>query len=167
MAFQQTVGFMPARGLAGNPVNPSEVVHTHYNPLSDGTVEAGKFCFAKAVEGQGEKFGFASLKGEAGQYPLGIAVRWMIGHTLNVTDEATLQFMQGQHVTVAKRGQFYFRMPEGKVAKAGDDVYVNPTTGEVAFAEGAGFVDTGWQVVGINGMDYAEGDEIIVIENWS
>ena len=166
MALQQSVGFMPARGLPGNPVNPSEVVHLHYNPLSDGTVEAGKFCFAVAVEGEGEKFGFASGKGQAGQYPLGIAVRWLVGHTLCVTDEATTTYFKGQHVTVAKRGQFYFAMPEGKVAKNGDDVYVNPTTGEVAFAEAEGFVDTGWQVVAINGQDYAEGDEIIVIENW-
>ena len=166
MAFQQTVGFMPHRGLPGNPVNPSEVVHIHYNPLSDGTVEAGKFCFAKAVEGEGEKFGFASATGAQGDAPLGIAVRWLVGHTLNVTDEATTVFMHGQHITVAKKGQFYFAVPEGMLAKAGDDVYVNPVTGAVAFEKGTDFVATGWKVVGINGQAYAQEDELIIIENW-
>ena len=166
MAFQQSVGFMPAIGLAGNPVNPSEVIHLHYNPLSDGTVEAGKFCFAAGVEGDGEKFGFASATGAAGVAPLGLAVRWLVGHTLNVTAEATMSYMHGQHVTVAKRGQFYFAMPAGKVAKIGDAVYVNPTNAEVAFEKADGFVETGWMVVGINGRDYAEEDEVIVIENW-
>lgn len=167
MAFQQTVGINICRGLPGNPVNPSEVVHIHYNPLSDGTVEAGKFCFAKAVEGEGEKFGFASATAEAGQAPLGIAVRWMVGHTLSVNDEYTTKFMHGQHITVAKRGQFYFAVPEGKLAQIGNDVLVNPVTGDVAFEVTEGFVATGWKVVGMNGQGYAQEDELIIIENWS
>lgn len=164
--FQQTVGYMPQIGLAGNPVNPSEVVHIHYNPLSDGTVRVGQFCFAKAAEGEGEKFGFASATGAEGAAPLGLVVRNLIGHMLNVTDTHTDVYMAGQHITVAKKGQFYVAVPMGKLAKVGAGVVVNPKTGEMAFEQAEGFVATGWKVVGINGRDYAEEDEIVIIENW-
>ena len=165
--FQQSVGYMPARGLPGNPVNPSEVVHLHYNPLSDGTVRVGQFCFAKEVEGDGEKFGWASAVGAEGQAVLGLVVRNLIGHMLNVVDTHTDAFMHGQHITVAKRGQFYVAVPAGELAKEGDKVYVDPMTGAMSFAEGNGKVATGWMVRGINGRPYSEEDEIVVIENWS
>ena len=164
--FQQTVGYVPARGLPGNPVNPSEVVHIHYNPLSDGTVRVGHFCFAKPVEGEGEKFGYASLTGADAAALLGFVVRSLMGHMLNITDTHTDVYMAGQHITVAKKGQFYMAVPEGKIAVVGKDVFVKPATGEVAFEEAEGFVATGWKVVAINGQDYAADDEIIVIENW-
>ena len=67
MGFQAVVKTDPAVGIAGQEVNPKQAVYTAFNYVSDGTVQAGTFCFATALKGNvtGET-NIVSLKGTSG-----------------------------------------------------------------------------------------------------
>ena len=72
MGFQKSVASMPAIGLPGTEVNPGQATYTAFNYLSDGTVFAGGFAFAKDVEENGPVgFNAASATGKAGARVLG------------------------------------------------------------------------------------------------
>ena len=58
---QNIVGLVPALGVDGQQVVVGQAEYLAYNPLSDGTVKAGTFCFKATNSGNGEKFALASL----------------------------------------------------------------------------------------------------------
>ena len=75
MALQNAVGLNYALGIAGQQVVIGQAEYLAYNPLSDGTVKAGAFCFKKAGSGNGEVFAHAALTGAADAVPLGFVER--------------------------------------------------------------------------------------------
>ncbi|WP_462337128.1 structural cement protein Gp24, partial [Parasutterella excrementihominis] len=75
--LQKSVGLYPAIGIPGQQVAFNQAVYTPQNYLSDGTVQCGGFAFAVAASrtGTAVKFPIASLKGSAGDKPIGFVER--------------------------------------------------------------------------------------------
>lgn len=164
MALQKSVGLNYALGIPGQQVVVGQAEYAVYNPLSDGTVKAGTFCFKKAGTGNGEVFAHASLTGAASDQPIGFVERVVDTYIPTVGGDATQVYPAGAAVTVAIRGQYYIEAPAA-IASDGLGVFINPTTGAISIAAsaGTGEVDTGWTCrIPNGGTSAAQGDLVIV-----
>lgn len=162
MGFQKTVSLMPAVGLAGSEVNVGQAIYTAENFASDGTAEVGQFAFAAAVEGEGEKFGFA---GKTGSKLLGFVERNHVGNLRNVFTEASTVLQKGIGLNIAVRGQFFMNAVGS--ATDGQAVLCDPASGEVTYGNAGEANDTGWKVRLPNGVTEVEEGDLVIVENWS
>lgn len=165
MGFQKSVASMPAIGLPGTEVNPGQATYTAFNYLSDGTVFAGGFAFAKDVEKNGPVgFNAASATGKAGARVLGFVERNLISTLPNPLVEASNTYQAGLGLNIAVRGQFY--AVAAGAATEGQAVLCDPATGEVTYGDAGAATDTGWKVRMPQGViDAVEGD-IVIYENF-
>ena len=161
MGFQAVVNTDPAIGIPGQEVNPRQAVYTAFNYVSDGTVQAGAFAFAKALEGATPtEQNVISLTGDAGAKPVGFVERDVIASIPTLTDDSTQVYPEGVCPPVAIRGQFY-AVATG-AATEGQAVLCDPTSGEITYGEAGAANDTGWKVVLPRGVStIAEGDTVI------
>ena len=162
MGFQKTVSLMPAIGLAGSEVNVGQAIYTAENFASDGTAEVGQFAFAAAVEGEGEKFGFA---GKTGTKLLGFVERNHVGNLRNVFTEASTVLQKGIGLNIAVRGQFFMNAVGS--ATDGQAVLCDPASGVVTYGNAGEGNDTGWKVRLPNGVTEVEEGDLVIVENWS
>ena len=95
MALPNAVGLKYALGIAGQQVVIGQAEYLAYNPLSDGTVKAGTFCFKKAGTGNGEAFAHASATGAASDLPLGFVERVVDSYIPTVGGDATQVYPAG------------------------------------------------------------------------
>lgn len=161
MGFQAVVKTDPAVGIAGQEVNPKQAVYTAFNYVSDGTVQAGTFCFVTALKGNvtGET-NVVSLKGTSGAKPVGFVERDVIATIPTLTADASQVYPQGVCPPIAIRGQFY-AVATG-TATEGQSVLCDPTTGAITYGDAGATNDTGWRVVFPRGVKtIAEGDTVI------
>lgn len=167
MPLQKSVGNSYALGVPGQQVVVGQAEYASYNPLSDGTVKAGTFCFKKAGTGNGEAFAHASATGAASDLPLGFVERVVDTYIPTVGGDATQVYPAGAALTVAIRGQFYFTAP-AEISSDGLKIVVNPTTGVLAVKAdtGEGEVDTGWTCRIPNGGTSAAKDDIVIAERF-
>ena len=167
MALQNAVGLSYALGIAGQQVVIGQAEYLAYNPLSDGTVKAGAFCFKKAGSGNGEVFAHASSTGAADAVPLGFVERVVDSYIPTVGDDATQLYPAGAALTVAIRGQYYIEAPAA-IASDGLGVFINPTTGAISIASsaGTGEIDTGWTCRIPNGGTSAAQGDIVIVERF-
>lgn len=167
MALQNAVGLNYALGIAGQQVVIGQAEYLAYNPLSDGTVKAGAFCFKKAGSGNGEVFAHASLTGAADAVLLGFVERVVDSYIPTVGGDATQVYPAGAALTVAIRGQYYIEAPAA-IASDGLGVFINPTTGAISIADSAGNgeVDTGWTCRIPNGGTSAAQGDIVIVERF-
>lgn len=168
MALQKSVGLNYALGIPGQQVVVGQAEYASYNPLSDGTVKAGAFCFKKALSGNGEGFAGATLLGAADtDLPLGFVERVTDTYIPTVAGEATSVYPAGAAVTVAICGQFYIEAPAA-IASDGLPVYIKPTTGalNISASKGEGEVDTGWICRIPNGGASAQQGDIVIVERF-
>ena len=167
MALQNAVGLSYALGIAGQQVVIGQAEYLAYNPLSDGTVKAGAFCFKKAGSGNGEVFAHASLTGASDAVPLGFVERVVDSYIPTVGGDATQVYPAGAALTVAIRGQYYIEAPAA-IASDGLGVFINPTTGAISIAAsaGTGEVDTGWTCRIPNGGTSAAQGDIVIVERF-
>lgn len=165
MGFQKSVASMPAIGLPGTEVNPGQATYTAFNYLSDGTVFAGGFAFAKDVEENGPVgFNAASATGKADARVLGFVERNLISTLPNPLVEASNTYQAGLGLNIAVRGQFY--AVAAGAATEGQSVLCDPATGEVTYGDAGAATDTGWKVRMPQGViDAVEGD-IVIYENF-
>lgn len=165
MGFQKSVASMPAIGLPGTEVNPGQATYTAFNYLSDGTVFAGGFAFAKDVEENGPVgFNAASATGKAGARVLGFVERNLISTLPNPMVEASNTYQAGLGLNIAVRGQFY--AVAAGAATEGQSVLCDPATGDVTYGDAGAATDTGWKVRMPQGViDAVEGD-IVIYENF-
>lgn len=165
MGFQAVVNTDPAIGIAGQEVNPSQAVYTAFNYVSDGTVQAGAFCYAVAVEGTAPtEQNTVSLKGAAGAVPVGFVERDVIATIPSLTADSTQVYPEGVCPPVAIRGQFY-AVATG-AATEGQAVLCNPETGEVTYGEAGAANDTGWKVVLPRGVKTIAKGDIVIYQNF-
>lgn len=166
MAFQKVVNVDPAIATPGLEVNPGQAVYTAFNYVSDGTVEAGGFAFAVAIEddaGGAHVMNSASKKGSAGDKVLGFVERNLIG-ALNPLVEATNVYPLGQGLPIAIRGQFY-AVATG-AATEGQSVLCDPTTGAITYGTAGATNDTGWVVRLPRGVEEVASGDIVIYENF-
>ena len=96
MGFQAAVKTDPAIGIPGQEVNPRQAVYTAFNYVSDGTVPAGGFAFAVALNGTSQtEQNVLSAKAEAGAKPVGFVERDVIATIPAPTDDATQVYPKG------------------------------------------------------------------------
>lgn len=165
MALQKSVGLVPAIGIAGQEVVVGQAIYLNHNPLSDGTVQAGKFAFKATASGAGEVFGTASATGSV---LLGFVERVVDASITNVLDDVATVYPAGCEVTVAIRGQFYFNAPNA-ISADGQKVWVNGTTGAIrvgAEESGDSEIDTGWVCKIPNGGTSAAKDDLVIVERF-
>ena len=167
MPLQKSVGNSYALGVPGQQVVIGQAEYLAYNPLSDGTVKAGTFCFKKAGSGNGEVFAHASATGASAAVPLGIVERVVDSYIPTVGGDATQVYPAGAALTVAVRGQYYIEAP-ATIASDGLGVFINPTTGAISIAASAGGseVDTGWTCRIPNGGTSAAKGDIVIVERF-
>lgn len=155
--LQKSVGLYPAIGIPGQQVAFNQAVYTPQNYLSDGTVQCGGFAFAVAASttGTAVKFPIASLKGSAGDKPIGFVERTFTASIELDTDTPDI-YPKGSELTIAVRGDYYIDAPAA--ATVGQAVLCNPTTGAITFGTAGATNDTGWTVQTAG----AKGDTIII-----
>ena len=167
MGFQKTINLDPAIGMPGAEVNPGQAVYTAFNFVSDGTVRAGTFAFAKTLDSNGDpitKMNQASATSETGAKVLGFVERNLIGNLISPLVEASDVYSAGLGLPIAIRGQFY-AIASG-AAQAGQSVLCDPATGEVTYGAAGAANDTGWVVKFPRGVsEVAEGD-LVIYENF-
>ena len=110
--LQKSVGLYPAIGIPGQQVAFNQAVYTPQNYLSDGTVQCGSFAFAVAASttGTAVKFPIASLKGSAGDKPIGFVERTFTASIELGTDTPDI-YPKGSELTIAVRGDYYIVAP--------------------------------------------------------
>lgn len=157
--MQKEVSLYPALGKPGQEVAVGTAVYTPVNYLSDGTVVAGGFAFAKA--GKDREVGdpiapLASAKATAGAQVLG----FVCGDFTSVIpygEMATDVYPEGANLTIARQGDFYVLSTEA--VEVGKALLCDPTTGKVTYGEKDAANDTGWRT-----MTAAKGEgEVIII----
>lgn len=155
--LQKSVGLYPAIGIPGQQVAFNQAVYTPQNYLSDGTVQCGGFAFAVAATttGTAVKFPFASLKGSAGDKPIGFVERTFTASIALGTDTPDI-YPKGSELTIAVRGDYYIVAPAA--ATLGQAVLCDPTSGAITFGTAGATNDTGWTVQTAG----AKGDTIII-----
>lgn len=155
MALQKTVGLEYAAGVAGDPVNVTDVVMTAVNPIAETDITVGNFVFPGTDPLKQVKAG--------GEGVVGLAMRVQGYPNYEITSEGSLVAPKGAGVAVAVRGYFYVKTATG--ATVGQGVFANKTTGAVHTGGVAGTVEgcvkTSWKV-----MTAGEKDSTIVIGNW-
>ncbi len=153
--FQKSVKLYPAVGVPGQEVNPGQAIYTAENYISDGTLAAGGFAFAKASDGDVKT---ASATGTGA--PLGFVERNGVSVITNPLTEATNVYVSGSSAPIALRGQFY-AIATG-AATEGQSVLCDPATGAVTYGASGAANDTGWVVILPAGLaSAAEGDVVI------
>lgn len=165
MALQNAVGLNYALGIAGQQVVIGQAEYLAYNPLSDGTVKAGAFCFKQAGSGNGEVFAHASLTGTD---VLGFVERVVDSYIPTVGGDATQVYPAGAALTVAIRGQYYIEAPAAITAD-GLKVWIDGSTGAIRIgAEDSGSteIDTGWICRIPNGGTSAAQGDIVIVERF-
>lgn len=165
MGFQAVVKTDPAVGIAGQEVNPKQAVYTAFNYVSDGTVQAGTFCFATALKGNvtGET-NVVSLKGTPGAKPVGFVERDVIATIPTLTADASQVYPQGVCPPIAIRGQFY-AVATGTVTE-GQSVLCDPVTGAITYGAAGTTNDTGWRVVFPRGVKSVAKDDVVIYQNF-
>jgi hypothetical protein len=166
MALQKTVGLVPEIGKDGQEVVIGQAEYLTYNPLSDGTATAGKFCFNKADSGDGIEFGHASLSASASAYPLGLVEAVADATIASMASEYQSVYPEGAALTVAVKGQYYITAPSA--CTNGQKVFVAFASGNIVIGDtaGEGQVDTGWTVRVPNGKASASAGDIIIVEKY-
>ena len=165
MGFQKVVNTDPAIATPGLEVNPGQAVYTAFNFVSDGTVEAGGFAFAVALEeGGASAMNAASKKASAGAKVLGFVERNLIGTITNPLVSATNVYPKGTGLPIAIRGQFY-AIATG-AATEGQSVLCDPTTGAVTYGTAGTANDTGWVVRLPRGVEEVASGDIVIYENF-
>lgn len=165
MGFQAVVKTDPAVGIAGQEVNPKQAVYTAFNYVSDGTVQAGTFCFATALKDNvtGET-NIVSLKGTSGAKPVGFVERDVIASIPTLTADASQVYPQGACPPIAIRGQFY-AVATGAVTE-GQSVLCDPATGAITYGAAGTTNDTGWRVIFPRGVKSAAKDDVVIYQNF-
>lgn len=167
MGFQKTINLDPAIGMPGAEVNPGQAVYTAFNFVSDGTVRAGTFAFAKTLDSNGypiTKMNQASATSNSGAKVLGFVERNLIGNLISPLVEASDVYSAGLGLPIAIRGQFYANA--SGTAQAGQSVLCDPATGNVTYGAAGAANDTGWVVRFPRGVsEVAEGD-LVIYENF-
>lgn len=155
MALQKSVGLEYATGVAGDPVNVTDVVMTAVNPTAETNITVGNFVFQGTDKLKQVK--------QDGEGVVGLAMRVQAYPNYEITSEGSLVVPKGAGVAVAVKGYFYVKT--ATVATVGQAVFANKKTGAVhtGGAEGTvdGCVKTSWKV-----MTAGEKDSTIVIGNW-
>ncbi len=165
MGFQAVVKTDPAVGIAGQEVNPRQAVYTAFNYVSDGTVPAGGFAFAVALNGTSQtEQNVLSAKAEAGAKPVGFVERDVIATIPAPTDDATQVYPKGTCPPVAIRGQFY-AIATGAVTE-GQSVLCDPATGAITYGAAGTTNDTGWRVIFPRGVKSAAKDDVVIYQNF-
>lgn len=165
MGFQAVVKTDPAVGIAGQEVNPKQAVYTAFNYVSDGTVQAGTFCFATALKGNvtGET-NIVSLKGTSGAKPVGFVERDVIATIPTLTADASQVYPQGACPPIAIRGQFYAVATDA--VTEGQSVLCDPDTGAITYGAAGTTNDTGWRVIFPRGVKSAAKDDVVIYQNF-
>lgn len=165
MGFQAVVKTDPAVGIAGQEVNPKQAVYTAFNYVSDGTVQAGTFCFATELKGNvtGET-NVVSLKGTSGAKLVGFVERDVIATIPTLTADASQVYPQGVCPPIAIRGQFY-AVATGE-ATEGQSVLCDPTTGTITYGTAGDTNGTGWQVVFPRGVKSVVKGDVVIYQNF-
>lgn len=138
--FQNEVRSTQALGVAGEP---SKAMHSYYNTFAgltaDNTIKFGSFVFSSGAANAKE---FEVVGGSVNADKLlGIAIRDRAFYGCAESD----LIPQGQPITICNRGNVYIETE--LVAKRGQSVEVDKTTGNVTFADAAGTNASGWVVV--------------------
>lgn len=160
--FQRRVG-APARGLPGMNVNPSALVTTAFNYLSDGNLEPGGFAFEAAPTGQDVCFAY---KAKEGGYLLGMVVRSNTGQFNLPEVSSSGTYHMGASVTIAVRGQIEAVVPAGQTPTFKQAVLCDPATGAVTYGKAGDPNDTGWDVRFFPGQSSAQAGDLVIYENW-
>lgn len=165
MGFQAVVKTDPAVGIAGQEVNPKQAVYTAFNYVSDGTVQAGAFCFATALEGDVTgKTDVVSLKGTSDAKLVGFVERDVIATIPTLTADASQVYPKGVCPPIAIRGQFY-AVATGTVAE-GQSVLCDPATGAITYGDANAANNTGWRVVFPRGVKTIAGGDTVIYQNF-
>lgn len=166
MALQKSVGLVQALGIDGQEVTVGQAVYAANNPLSDGTVKAGAFCFKGSASGDGEEFEYATATVSASMPVIGFVERVVDTAIADAKAEYQQTYPQGAPLTVAIRGQYYLKATES--ADDGDKVLVTIADGTIHFGSsaGAGQVDSGWTVKIPNGGASASSGDIVIVERF-
>ncbi|TLD85798.1 hypothetical protein [Helicobacter sp. MIT 05-5294] len=136
--FQDEVRATQALGVAGEP---SKAIHSYYNTFaglaSDDNVKFGGFVFS-STDANAKEF---EAVGANGGNILGICIKDRAFYGNGVSAAVP----KGMPITICNAGNVYIETE--KVAKRGQSVEVDTTTGEVTFADAAGANASGWYVV--------------------
>lgn len=138
MSFQNEVRATQALGVAGDP---SKAIHSYYNTfaglVADDNVKFGSFVFASTKADAKEW----EVVGKGGGAVLGICVRDKAFYAC-----AQEEFIpQGSPITICNAGNVYIETEA--VAKRGQSVEVDSTTGAVTFSDTPTAKASGWFVV--------------------
>ena len=138
MPFQNKIRTNQALGVAGEP---SKAMHSYYNTIAglatDDNLKFGSFALSSTAPNAKEW----EVVGKAGGAVLGVVVRDRTFY--GCSENATIP--KGQPITICNRGNVYVETE--LVAKRGQSVEVDKTTGEVTFENAAGANASGWVVV--------------------
>lgn len=167
MGFQKVVNTDPVIATPGLEVNPGQAVYSAFNYVSDGTVEAGGFAFAVAIEedaGGPATMNQASKKGSAGAKVLGFVERNLSGVLSSPLISASNVYPLGTGVPIAIRGQFY--AVAAAAATEGQSVLCDPTTGAITYGAAGATNDTGWVIRLPRGVEEVATGDIVIYENF-
>lgn len=165
MGFQAVVNTDPAIGIPGQEVNPRQAVYTAFNYVSDGTVQAGAFAFAKTLTGDDPtEQNVVSAKGSAGAKPVGFVERDVIASIPTLTDDSTQIYPEGVCPPIAIRGQFYAIATSA--ATEGQAVLCDPTSGAITYGAAGAANDTGWKVVLPRGVKTIASGDVVIYQNY-
>lgn len=137
MPFQNEIRATQALGVAGEP---SKAMHSYYNTIAglanDENLKFGSFAFS-STDANAKEW---EAVGKNGGNILGVVVRDKAFYAC--TENATIP--KGQPITICNRGNVYIETE--LVAKRGQSVEVDKTTGDVTFTDAAGANASGWVV---------------------
>lgn len=155
MALQKTVNTEYSVGVAGDPVNPTEIVMTAVNPLAESDVTVGNFVFAGTDP-------LTQVK-SSGSSVSGFAMRVQSYPNYTITSSGSLVAPAGEGIAVAVKGYFY--AVSATAATVGQAVFAVTTDGSIktgtAGGTVSGAVETSFKV-----MKAGAAGDTIVIGNW-
>lgn len=155
MALQSVINTEYSVGIAGDPVNPTEVVYTAINPIAETDVTVGNFVF-KGTDP------LSQVK-NTGSTVAGLAVRVQTYPNYTITSAGSLVAPAGEGISIAVKGYFYAK--SATVATAGQAIFASTTDGSIktgtAGGTVSGCVETSFKVLKGGAVG-----EIIIIGNW-
>lgn len=155
MALQKQVNLDYAHGVAGDVVNPLQVVYTPINMIAETEITVGNFCF----EGTDK---YKQVK-NAGEVVKGFVQRVVNYPNYNLLSSGSLTVSAGSNMSVAVKGDFY--AVSATAATVGQSVFASETDGSIktgtASSTVSGYVETSWKVKKGGAIG-----ELIVISNW-
>lgn len=156
MALQSTVNIDYSVGVAGDPVNVTDIVFTAVNPVAETDVTVGNFVFAGTDP-------LNQCKASGSGAPVGFAMRVQAYPNYDITSAGSLVAKAGEAISVAVKGYFY--AVATTTATAGQAVFASTTNGSIKTGTSgssvSGHVETNFKVL----KGGSEGD-IIIIGNW-